>query len=73
MRPSSLMQWWGAAAKMVIFNINNKVLTIVFTGLVKEVGEHGVQLEIGISQPGEDQTCLSVSSIRGQGRTRREE
>ena len=29
------MQWWGAAAKMVIFNINNKVLTIVFTGLVR--------------------------------------
>jgi len=46
MRPSSLMQWWGAAAKMVIPNINIKVLTIVFTGLVslvatKGIGEHG--------------------------------
>ena len=85
------MHWWGAAAKMVIFNNKIKVLTIVFTGLVtlvatkewltkffnsevnllnvKEVGEHGVQLEIGIPRPGEHWICLSATecgAVKGQ-------
>ena len=37
MRPPALIHWWGAAAKMVIFNNNIKVPTIIFTGLVSLV------------------------------------